>query len=87
MSQAIVTKFFGATNNKCARIQVKSWLGNKYYSYDYSADQPHTVAFNQWLKETNAKMVEKYGDGMNYKLVSGEAASMPDDSGYCFIIK
>lgn len=87
MAQAIVTKFFGATNTKGARIQVKSFLGTKYYSFDYASNKPHTEAFNQWLKETNAKFVEEYGYDMNYKLVSGEAASMPDDRGYCFVIE
>lgn len=91
MSQAIVTKYFGATNSKGARIQVKSWLGTKYYSYDYSSNQPHTEAFKQWLEETNKSMVEKYGTECPYdgyfKLVSGEAACMPDDTGYVFIIE
>jgi hypothetical protein len=91
MAQAIVTKYFGATETKGSRIQVKSWLGTKYYSYDYAAERPHTEAFNQWLKETNERMIKQYGsecphDGY-FKLVSQEAASMPDDSGYCFIIE
>lgn len=88
MAQAIVTKYFGATNTKDARIQVKSWLGTKYYSYDYSASSPHTEAFNQWLDEVNKELQARWDDEtLSYRLVSDEAASMPDDSGYCFIIK
>lgn len=81
MAQAIVTKFFGATDTKDARIQVKSWLGTKYYGYCDSTNNPHTFAFEQWLAETNKRL------GCNYNLTSGRAASMPDESGYCFIIE
>ncbi|UJH95838.1 hypothetical protein [Pantoea phage Nufs112] len=88
MAQAIVTKFFGATNNKGARIRISSWLGNKYYSYNYSSNTPHTEAFNQWLKEANEQLCSKYGPDAQFKLASDTyGVSMPDDSGYCFIIE
>lgn len=91
MAQAIVTKYFGPTNTKGSRIQVKSWFGTKYYSFDHMADCAHRAAFNDWLKEINAKMAIEHSncqealEGNWYKFVAKGAH--PDGSGYCFIIK
>lgn len=87
--QTITTKFLPATNNRGCRIKVTSWLGSKTYSYDYAAHEPHSAAFEQYLQELNEKMAKKYGtecpaDGW-FKLVA--TGSLPDTSGYAFIIK
>lgn len=89
--QAIVTKYFGPTNTKPPRIQVKSWLGSKTYPYDYADTEPHKAAFEKWLKEINAKMAIQHSncqeavEGNWFKLVA--TGANPDGGGYCFIIK
>lgn len=89
MTKAIITKFFGPTNSKGARIQVKSWLGTKYYSYDYSADCAHTAAFSEWLQEVNTEMAKEYGSeapvsGWFKQVAKG---NNPCGTGYTFIIE
>jgi len=89
MAQAIATKFFGATDTRGARIQVKSWRGTKYYSYDYSASCPHQAAFDEWLNEVNQEMKKEYGsecphDGW-FKVVA--KGNEPGGCGYVFIIQ
>lgn len=77
MARAIITKYMPATNNKGSRIQVKSWLGTKYYPYEHAAQNAHAHACVQWLGE----------HGYEYKLVCQDLASMPDGSGYVFIVE
>lgn len=87
--QTITTKFLPATETRGCRIKVTSWLGSKTYSYDYAANEPHLAAFEKYLEMINKEMAKKYGtecpaDGW-FKLVA--SGSLPDTSGYAFIIK
>lgn len=66
-----------------------SWFGSKTYSYDYTANEPHLAVFEKYLEMINKEMAKKYGnkcpaDGW-FKLVA--SGSLPDTSGYTFIIK
>lgn len=79
--QTVTTKYLPATNTRGARIKVSSWLGNKTFSYDYSASCAHEAAFNEWLNEEN----RIWPDGSKYKLVA--KGSLPDGRGYGFIVK
>lgn len=88
--QTIITKYLAPTNTRGSRIKVTSCHGSKTYSYDYAAACAHTSAFEQYLGMINAEMAEKYGnecppDGNWFKLVAN--ASLPDGTGYAFIIK
>ena len=92
--QTITTKFLPATNTRGCRIKVTSWLGSKTYSYDYQAsdvDSAHKSAFDEYLLKLNERMKELHPDcqeaieGRWFKLVA--YASLPDSSGYAFIIK
>lgn len=92
--QTIITKFIPATNTRGCRIKVTSWLGSKTYSYDYQAtdvDGAHKSAFNEYLSNLNEQMKERHPacqeaiEGNWFKLVA--YASLPDTSGYAFIIK
>ena len=89
MAQAIVTKFYGATNTRGARIKVTSWQGSKFYSYDYSASCPHKAAFEQWLEDKNAQMAKDYGTEAPavgwFKLVA--EGNSPDGTGNTYIIE
>ena len=90
--QTVTTKYLPATNTRGSRIKVSSWLGNKTFSYDYSASCAHEAAFNEWLKEQNAAAA----DGLDTELAGGSndnwfklvaKGSLPDGKGYGFIVK
>ena len=49
--QTVTTKYMPANNTRGSCIKVSSWLGNKTFSYDYSASCAHEAAFNEWLNE------------------------------------
>lgn len=83
--QTVITKYLAPTNNLGSRIKVISWQGNKTYSYDYAANEPHTAAFNQWLEEKNAQMSKDHGVPDFFKLVAH--GDLPDNTGCAFIIK
>ena len=90
--QTVTTKYLPATNTRGSRIKVSSWLGNKTFSYDYSASCAHEAAFNEWLKEQNERIAfechsnnEKAKSGEWFKLVA--KGSLPDGRGYGFIVK
>lgn len=88
--QTIITKYLAPTNTRGSRIKVTSWMGSKTYSYDYAAACAHTSAFEQYLGMINAEMAEKYPanlqiEGGWFKPVAN--ASLPDGTGYAFIIK
>lgn len=87
--QTVTTKYLPATNTRGSRIKVSSWLGNKTFSYDHSANCAHEAAFNEWLIEVNKGMATKFGtecplDGW-FKLVA--KGSLPDGKGYGFLVK
>lgn len=87
--QTVTTKYLPATNTRGARIKVSSWLGSKTFSYDHAANCAHEAAFEKYLEMVNKEMAKKYGtecpaDGW-FKLVA--SGSLPDTSGYAFIIK
>lgn len=82
MAQALITKFVGPTNTKGARIQVKGWINAAYYAWDHalSVEENHAVAVGHYVYELNK---ERAGD-YQWSIISG--GSMPDSSGYAFII-
>ena len=87
--QTITTKYLAPTNTRGSRIKVTGAWGSKTYSYDYSAEEPHKAAFEEYLSMLNKNMAEKYGsecpvDGW-FKLVAW--AGLPDQRGCAFIIK
>lgn len=84
MAQAIVTKFIAPTNSRGARIKVSSWQGNKFYSYDYAANDAHKAAFDLWLTEKNEQMEREYGIE-NWFSIS-DWGSNPDGTGNTYII-
>ncbi len=84
MSQAIVTKFIAPTNSRGARIKVSSWQGNKFYSYDYAANDAHKAAFELWLKEKNEQMAKDY-EVENWFSLAAEGSN-PDGTGNTYII-
>lgn len=85
MAQAIVTKYFGATSSRGARIQVKGWWATKYYSYDYAADDAHEATFTAWLKEANSALWADDSKHLHFKKV-GKGCN-PCGNGYTFIIQ
>ncbi len=84
MAQAIVTKFIAPTNSRGARIKVSSWQGNKFYSYDYAANDAHKAAFELWLKEKNEQMAKDY-EVENWFSLAAEGSN-PDGTGNTYII-
>ncbi len=84
MAQAIVTKFIAPTNSRGARIKVSSWQGNKFYSYDYAANDPHKAAFELWLKEKNEQMAKDYEKENWFSLIA--YGSNPDGTGNTYIV-
>jgi hypothetical protein len=76
--QAIVTKFFGPTNHRGARIRVSAERGSKWVSWDYElgAEENHAAAAREaafswgWLES-------------GWELRSG---GMPDGTGNCHVL-
>lgn len=89
--QTVITKFLPVTNNLGARIKVTGNQITKTFSYDYGAVEPHKAAFDAWLELVNYRMAVAHPncqqslEGCWLKLVA--YASLPDNSGYAFIIK
>ncbi|WKV20539.1 hypothetical protein 16Q_146 [Pseudomonas phage 16Q] len=86
MAQVIVTKFFGPTNTKGSRIQVKSWLKTSYVSWDHSlnSEKNHLAAVNQVVYEMNK---ERSGNEFVASWLVVAGGSMPDGSGYGYVIE
>lgn len=84
--QAITTKYLAPTNTRGSRIKVSSWLGSKTYSYDHASAVPHNTAFNQWLEDTNKELKAKHEWHKGFEQV-GDCGSLPDGTGYAFLIK
>ncbi|AMR57402.1 hypothetical protein vB_PsyM_KIL3b_0157 [Pseudomonas phage vB_PsyM_KIL3b] len=86
MAQVIVTKHFGPTNTKGSRIQVKSWLKTSYVSWDYSftLEQNHAKAVEEVLHEMN-KERSSFDCAAAWTVVG--SGSMPDGSGYGFVVE
>ena len=75
--KAIRTKYYGPTNTRGSRIKVTDDDGNtKWYSYSYSAAEPHIVAAESFLKAMSWKGVWIAGHlpgGMVFVHSDGEA--------------
>lgn len=82
MAQAIITKFVGPTDKRASRVSVKGWITSAMYKWDesLSVEENHAVAAGHYVYELNK---ERAGD-FQWCIVSG--GSMPDSSGYAFII-
>ena len=65
MAFLIVSKYFGATNTKGARVQVKSWKRTTYFNWDHSLN----VELNhiRAIREHIARISEEAG--REYKIV------------------
>ena len=91
MAFLIVSKYFGATNTKGARVQVKSWKRTTYFDWDYSlnVDLNHISAIREHIARLNEEACREYkivGD------VDGAPAyefmgATPDGSGSSVIIR
>jgi hypothetical protein len=76
MRQAIVTKYFGPTNSRGARIRAKCRAATKYYPYrhELSAEENHEDA--AWKLKTKMNWDGRLDGG-----------AMPDGTGYCFVFR
>lgn len=90
MAFLIVSKYFGATNTKGARIQVKSWKRTTYFNWDYtlSVELNHIRAIREHIARISEEAMREYkivGD------VDGAPAyefmgATPDGSGSSVIV-
>lgn len=82
MAMAIITKYVNPTAKRGSRVKVQSWLNSTLYQWDetLSVEENHSVAAGHYVYELNK---ERSGD-RQWEIVSG--GSMPDTSGYAFII-
>ena len=84
MARIITTKFFGPTNSKGSRVQVKTWMKTHYVSWDHAlnSEENHSVAVAHVVYELNK---ERGRDSLaSWSIVGG--GMMPDDSGYGFVV-
>ena len=84
MARIVTTKFFGPTNSKGSRVQVKTWMKTHYVSWDHAlnSEENHSVAVAQVVYELNK---ERGRDSLvSWAIVGG--GMMPDDSGYGFVV-
>lgn len=79
--QTITTKFLGATNTRGNRIIAKSWNGKTTVSWDYRLEVRgnHEAAANALIADIKERT------GIEWNIVA--VGSLPDDSGYAFIIQ
>lgn len=84
--QTVTTKYLPSTNTRGSRIKVSSWLGNKTFSYDYSATDAHNAAFCRWLDAVNLELHKKYeGKHSGFKFVA--SGGLPDGTGNAYIVQ
>lgn len=83
MARVITTKFFGPTNSKGSRVQVKTCMKTHYVSWDHAlnSEENHSVAVAEVLMYMNR---ERDGD-YAWSIIGG--GMMPDDSGYGFVVE
>ena len=74
MRQAIITKFHGPTNTRCARISARAAADRIFVSYEYGNRDPHGIA-----AEALARKLEWYGTWV--------AGDMPDGTGNCYVMR
>lgn len=82
MAQALITKFVAPTDKRGPRVSVKGWINSALYQWDeaLSVEENHSIAAAHYVYELNK---ERAGD-YQWSIISG--GSMPDSSGYAFII-
>ncbi len=78
MKQAIITKYIGPKVTKAARIRAFAFAGVRFFPYKHelSVMQNHELAAEKFM----AAMAWDQAD-----CIIG-CGSMPDDSGYCFVL-
>lgn len=78
--QAITTKFIAPTNTRGSRVQVKSWLGTTYSSWDHAQDstENHLAAVRDHLDKKASATAPVF---------PAAAGSLPDSTGYCVIVQ
>jgi hypothetical protein len=83
MAQAIITKWVSPTDTKAQRIKVMGWMGNKMVEWCNNVDvsDNHALAVGEYLLWLNK---DRDLESLEWRIVSG--GSMPDNSGYAFII-
>lgn len=79
--QTIITKYLGPTNSRGGRIVAKCWNGKKTVSYDHSlnADANHKAAADALIADLKERT------GIDWTIIA--TGSVPDDTGYAFIIQ
>ena len=75
MSQAIITKFIGATNTRGARIKASAWAGSVVIPYDYSGDEAHRQAASALIAKLDWPPLSSWREG-----------GTPDCSGFAFVL-
>lgn len=76
MRQAIVTKYLGPTNYKCARIKAFADAGSVTVNWDYALN----VEDNHWRAALTLAAKFNWGDTRNAWIGGG----MPDNTPYAF---
>jgi len=91
-SQAIVTRYLGATNHRGARIKATCDRGSITisYPYDKSGAECHREAVEALVARFDAEDVEKYGspDAAHWGGLNWVAGGLPQSSrdGYAFVV-
>jgi hypothetical protein len=77
MAQAILTKYIGPTDSRCAKVKAKAQAGSLIVAWDdaLDVDQNHDAAAN--------KLAESLGWLENRKLIGG---GLPDGTGNAYIL-
>lgn len=80
--RTLITSFVGPTNTKGSRVKVKGWVNSAFYPWDYalSVTENHALAVGHYIYELNKERDGEY----QWQVVA--CGSMPDESGYAFII-
>lgn len=94
MAQAIVSKFFGPTNTRGARIQVTSWQGKTTFAYDYGleASDNHLAAIKEHIAKISKDATNRIDSPIEYKII-GESenywefmGAVPAGNGYIVVV-
>lgn len=75
MTQAIITKFLPATNHRGSRLKVTAYAGSITIPWDHALD-----VYENHNRAAKAFAIKFKWFGCWY------VGSMPDDSGYCYVL-
>lgn len=86
MRQAIVTKYLGLTNHRCARVKATAQVGSVTVAWDDDADTDdnHERAAAKLAHQFDWLASRVVGDKrLGYRLVGG---ALPDGTGNCYVL-